>query len=69
MAKAAIYINFSNGGFMGVLLVGAGGVGEAIVSIATQNDPTAEWLTSMIVCDFDLTRAKKVVSKLKLNTL
>ncbi len=50
------------GGFMRVLLVGAGGVGEAIVSIATKNDPTAEWLTSMIVCDYDFERAQKVVS-------
>ncbi|MBU1582262.1 MAG: saccharopine dehydrogenase NADP-binding domain-containing protein [Proteobacteria bacterium] len=47
---------------MRVLLVGAGGVGEAIVSIATKNDPNAEWLTCMVVCDYDFTRAKKVVS-------
>ncbi len=48
---------------MRVLLVGAGGVGEAIVSIATKNDPHAEWLTRMIVCDYDINRAKKVVSE------
>lgn len=46
---------------MRVLLVGAGGVGEAIVSIATQNDPNAEWLEAMIVSDYNLHRAMRVV--------
>ncbi len=41
---------------MKVLLVGAGGVGEAITSIATKNDPDAEWLEGIIVCDYDLGR-------------
>ena len=49
---------------MKVLLVGAGGVGEAITSIATKNDPDAEWLERIIVCDYDLDRAKHVVSKI-----
>ncbi len=48
---------------MRVLLVGAGGVGEAIVSIATKNDPDAQWLEQIIVCDYDFNRAKKVVSE------
>ena len=51
------------GGFMRVLLVGAGGVGEAIVSIATKNDPNAQWLKRMIVCDYDFNRAERVVSQ------
>jgi saccharopine dehydrogenase-like NADP-dependent oxidoreductase len=47
---------------MRVLLVGAGGVGEAIVSIATKNDPDAKWLEQMIVCDYNVKRAEQVVS-------
>jgi saccharopine dehydrogenase-like NADP-dependent oxidoreductase len=57
-----IYFNFF-GGFMRVLLVGAGGVGEAIVSIATKNDPDARWLEQIVVCDYDFSRAEKVVSE------
>jgi saccharopine dehydrogenase (NAD+, L-lysine-forming) len=49
---------------MRVLLVGAGGVGEAIASIATKNDPDADWLASMIVSDYNHDRAKEVVSKI-----
>jgi saccharopine dehydrogenase (NAD+, L-lysine-forming) len=48
---------------MRVLLVGAGGVGEAIASIATKNDPDALWLEAMIVSDYNFDRAKEVVSK------
>ena len=48
---------------MRVLLVGAGGVGEAIASIATKNDPDANWLEAMIVSDYNLDRAEEVVSK------
>jgi len=48
---------------MRVLLVGAGGVGEAIASIATKNDPDANWLKAMIVSDYNLDRAEEVVAK------
>ena len=48
---------------MRILLVGAGGVGEAITSIATKNDPDAVWLEAMIVTDYNLDRAEEVVSK------
>lgn len=51
------------GGFMRVLLVGAGGVGEAIVSIATQNDPEAKWLDAMIVSDYNFDQASMVAAK------
>ena len=54
---------------MRVLLVGAGGVGEAIVSIATSNDPDASWLERIIVCDYDLNRAEQVVAKFNDNRL
>jgi len=49
---------------MRILLVGAGGVGEAIVSIATQNDPEAQWLESIIVCDYNFARASQVVDQI-----
>ncbi len=48
---------------MRVLLVGAGGVGEAIVTIATQNDPDAQWLESMIVSDYNYNRAVRVANQ------
>jgi len=48
---------------MRVLLVGAGGVGEAIVSIATKNDPDAQWLERLIVCDYNVKRAERVVEE------
>ncbi len=48
---------------MRVLLVGAGGVGEAIVSIATKNDPDARWLERLIVCDYNVKRAERVVEE------
>ena len=46
---------------MRVLLVGVGGVGEAIFAIATQNDPKAEWMEVMIVTDYNFDRAIRVV--------
>ncbi len=48
---------------MRVLLIGAGGVGEAIVFIAQKNDLKAEWLKKMIVCDYNLNRAIEVTEK------
>lgn len=48
---------------MRVLLVGAGGVGEAIASIATKNDPDAQWLERLIVCDYNVKRAERVVEE------
>lgn len=54
---------------MRVLLVGAGGVGEAIASIATKNDPDAAWLQAMMVTDYNLDRAREVVSKIGDNRL
>jgi len=48
---------------MRVLLVGAGGVGESIVSIATKNDPEAAWLEFMVVSDYDVDKASRIVQK------
>ena len=50
---------------MKVLLVGAGGVGSAIASIASKKDPKAEWLEKMVVCDYNADRAKDVAAALK----
>ena len=49
---------------MRVLLVGAGGVGEAITKIARERDPRGEWLEQMVVADFDFDRARSVASRL-----
>lgn len=49
---------------MKVLLIGAGGVGEAIAAIAKKQDPKAEWMEQMVVADYNLDRAKEVSSKL-----
>ncbi len=50
---------------MKILLVGSGGVGTAIASIASKNDTKAEWMEKMIVCDYNLARAQEVVAGLK----
>ena len=50
---------------MKVLLVGAGGVGEAIAVIAKRRDPKSEWMEQMVLCDYSLSRAKEVAAKLK----
>ena len=47
---------------MKVLLIGSGGVGSAIVSIAAKNDPGAEWLEKMVVADYNLERAEKTAA-------
>ena len=52
---------------MKILLVGAGGVGAAIASVASKNDPQAEWLEKMIVSDYNLKRAEEVVKGLNDN--
>jgi saccharopine dehydrogenase (NAD+, L-lysine-forming) len=44
---------------MRVLLVGAGGVGEAIAVIAKEHT----WLEEMVIADYDVERAKKVYDK------
>ena len=49
---------------MKVLLVGSGGVGAAIASIASKNDRKAEWLEKMVVSDYNLKRAKDVAGGL-----
>ncbi|MFI0809497.1 saccharopine dehydrogenase family protein [Streptomyces echinatus] len=46
---------------MRVLLVGAGGVGTAVTRIAARRD----FLTRMVVADYDLTRAEAAVAALK----
>ncbi|HHX87964.1 MAG TPA: hypothetical protein GX693_07305 [Firmicutes bacterium] len=48
---------------MKVLLVGAGGVGEAIAKIAGDRDPGSRWLQKMVLADYNLDRAKQVAEK------
>ena len=47
---------------MKVLLVGSGGVGAAIASIAAKNDPKGEWLEQMVVSDYNRARAEEVAA-------
>jgi len=49
---------------MRVLLIGAGGVGEAAAQIAKWRDPAAEWLERLVVADYDAARAAEVSHKL-----
>jgi len=46
-----------------VLLVGAGGVGEAIASLIRQHDPASEWLEKLIIADVSLDRAQEVARR------
>ena len=49
---------------MKVLLIGTGGVGEAIALIAKRRDPESSWLETMVLADYDLKRAETVSAKL-----
>ena len=46
---------------MRMMLVGSGAVGESILKILQWRDPKGEWLSYVLVCDYDLKRAKEVV--------
>lgn len=45
---------------MKVLLVGTGGVGEAIAKIAARRDPKGEWLEKMVLSNRSVARAEKL---------
>ena len=49
---------------MRVLLIGSGGVGEAIAVIAEKRDPGSQWLEQMVLADYDGKRAIAVSQKL-----
>ncbi len=49
---------------MKVLLIGVGGVGEAMAVIANRRDPVGEWMEQMILADYDLQRAQEVANKI-----
>ena len=53
---------------MKVLLIGTGGVGEAIATIAHRRDPDGRWLTRMVLADYDLEKSQWVADKLKAPT-
>jgi saccharopine dehydrogenase-like NADP-dependent oxidoreductase len=47
-----------------VLLIGAGGVGEAIASLVRKYDPDNSWLAQMVISDYNQERAKNVAHKM-----
>ena len=49
---------------MKILLIGTGGVGEAVAKIAHQHDPDKEWLELMVLSDYNLERAQEVAGKI-----
>lgn len=49
---------------MNVLLVGTGGVGEAIAVIASRRDPNGKWLSKMVLADYSLDRAMFVANRI-----
>ncbi|MGC8493951.1 MAG: saccharopine dehydrogenase family protein [Syntrophobacteraceae bacterium] len=50
---------------MKVLVIGAGGVGEAIATIAHRRDPHSRWLHQMVLADSELENSRYVSEKLK----
>ena len=50
---------------MKALVVGTGGVGQSIASIAKRRDPKGEWLEKMVMADYDGKRAADFVAGLK----
>ncbi len=49
---------------MKVLLIGVGGVGEAMAVIANRRDPAGEWMEKMVLADYDAQRAQEVADKI-----
>lgn len=50
---------------MKILLIGTGGVGEAVARIASQRHQQKQWLTLMVLSDYNLSRAQEVAEKLE----
>ena len=49
---------------MRMMLVGAGAVGESMLKILKWRDPKGEWLSYVLVGDYDLSRAEAVAGLL-----
>lgn len=49
---------------MKALLIGAGGVGEALAKILQQRDPGSQWLEKLVVSDYNTARAQEVSAML-----
>ena len=49
---------------MKVLIVGAGGVGESMASIAARRGAAGKWLEKMVMADYDLAKAQAVNARL-----
>ncbi len=50
---------------MRMMLTGAGAVGECILKMLEKRDPKGEWLSYVLLADFDLKRADEVKSHLE----
>lgn len=50
---------------MRMMLVGAGAVGECILKVLKKRDPKGEWLSCVLLTDFDLERAREVKAHLE----
>ena len=50
---------------MKVLLIGVGGVGQAMAIIAQRRDPHSRWMQRMVLADYDFARARSVSATLK----
>jgi len=50
---------------MKALVVGTGGVGQSVASIAKRRDPKGEWLEKMVMADYDAKRAAEFTAGLK----
>ncbi len=53
---------------MKVLVIGVGGVGEAVAVIAREQDSDKSWLKQMVLADYSLTRAEEVSARLEDST-
>ena len=49
---------------MKMMLVGAGAVGESIMTVLKWRDPSHKWLEYGLICDYDEARAKEIADTL-----
>lgn len=50
---------------MRMMLVGAGAVGESIVKVLKWRDPDKKWLEYVLICDYDINRAREVMDMME----
>ncbi|WP_081410864.1 saccharopine dehydrogenase family protein [Desulfotruncus alcoholivorax] len=49
---------------MRILLVGAGGVGEAVASVIKRRGAKADWMEQLVIADYNFNRAREVAAKM-----